>query len=304
VSGLSTRSLRPTRRRGSSSWRPRPRPAWPSSRFVHPLVGRDGETLAMDVARDGPRMRPPAAGGVQRLPRRRGLLRQRRAGACAARRRLARSRRPGRCGGAVHPCAESARFFAPAARHAGKRRPEPQLPGLRRAAAGQRRLRGTARPAAARAWPPDAEVQAAIGRYVQAHGMLRFQAAVTQGQHAFPTACSLAAAQPDLEQLHVAPGVATACRQGPAHGLDRPAHRPGPERLGERILRARNDAATLQRARAVVGRQRQHTGHVVLRRILLLGPADGHDVNRSTTNARRPGTPASRWNTARCRCQR
>ena len=47
-------SRRATPRRATSSSSPRARAASASRRTSHPLLGRDGETLAMDVARDGP----------------------------------------------------------------------------------------------------------------------------------------------------------------------------------------------------------------------------------------------------------
>ena len=53
----------------------------------HPLLGRDGEVLAMDVARDGAGRRAGAAHRQQRLPRRGGLLRLGRAERAAGRRR-------------------------------------------------------------------------------------------------------------------------------------------------------------------------------------------------------------------------
>ena len=93
----------------------------------------------MDVVRDGAAGCAAAAADHERLPRRRGLLRLRRAGRAAARRGVARCGARGRRRGAVRPRAEPVRFLVVAAHHARERRPEPQLPRLQQAAAAQRR---------------------------------------------------------------------------------------------------------------------------------------------------------------------
>jgi hypothetical protein len=59
----------------------------------HPLLGRDGEVLAMDVARFGAADAPRAARRQQRLPRRGRFLRLGRAERAAGRRGLSTPRR-------------------------------------------------------------------------------------------------------------------------------------------------------------------------------------------------------------------
>ena len=86
-----------------------------SQSHVHPLLGRDGETLAMDVARDGPPNAERAADPHQRLPRRRRLLRLGRAGVAAGRCGVAR-------GGAAPPawrCCSCTRSTPTASRGGG-----------------------------------------------------------------------------------------------------------------------------------------------------------------------------------------
>ena len=99
-------------------------------------------------------------------------------------------------------------------------------------------------------WPPDAANEAAISAYVQAHGMARFQTAVTQGQHDFADGMFFGGKGPtwsnrvlrEVLRRHVQ--VAQQLAWIDIHtGL-------GPSGLGERIFAAGNDAATLQRARA------------------------------------------------------
>jgi hypothetical protein len=99
-------------------------------------------------------------------------------------------------------------------------------------------------------WPPDAANEAAISAYVQAHGMARFQTAVTQGQHDFADGMFFGGHSPtwsnrvlrEVLRRHVQ--VAQQLAWIDIHtGL-------GPSGLGERIFAAGNDAATLQRARA------------------------------------------------------
>jgi hypothetical protein len=92
--------------------------------------------------------------------------------------------------------------------------------------------------------------EAAISAYVQAHGMARFQTAVTQGQHDFADGMFFGGHSPtwsnrvlrEVLRRHVQ--VAQQLAWIDIHtGL-------GPSGLGERIFAAGNDAATLQRARA------------------------------------------------------
>ena len=191
-------SRRATPRRGASSW-PRPRPpAWTSQRTTHPLLGRDGETLAMDVVRDGPADARGAADRQQRLPRRRGLLRLGRADRAAARRRAGAPRRA-RAGVAVlyiHAL-NPLRLLVAAPHHARERRPEPQLPRLQPAAAAQPGLRRDRRTCwCPPHWPPTRRGRRPRWqRYVAAHGVRGAAGRPSPAASTTtPRACSTAAA--------------------------------------------------------------------------------------------------------------
>ena len=247
-------ALRAELRRGaraSSSPRPR-RPASTSQSHAHPLLGRDGEALAMDVVRDGAAdarallivssachgVEGFCGSGVQVA-----LLRDAAWHAAAARRR----RR-----GALRACAQPLRLLVVAAHDARERRPEPQLPRLQRS-----RCRPT-RPTTSspRCWcrrpgRPRPRSRPRIARYIAEHGLR----GAAGGDHRRPVrrtrkACSTAAA--------TRPGAtsrcATCCSEHGARcarlgwidlhtGL-------GPSGVGERIFAGRDDAAALARARA------------------------------------------------------
>ncbi len=99
-------------------------------------------------------------------------------------------------------------------------------------------------------WPPDAENQKAIASYIESHGAKAFQAAVTQGQHQFPDGLffggtSATWSNQTLRGVLRSHGAA-ARRIGwiDLHtGL-------GPNGVGERIFAGPNDPAALQRAHA------------------------------------------------------
>lgn len=218
--------------------------------FVHPLVGRDGETLAMDVARDGPAdarlllVVSSACHGVE-----------------------------GFCGSGVQVHALRDADWREAAARAGVavlyihalnphgfsflRRVTQESVDLNRnfqdfAAplpdnAAYAELHDLLLPAR---WPPEPEVQAAIDRYVQAHGMLRFQTAVTQGQHAFPQGLFYGGSAPTWSNFTLRQVLRRHARQARCIAWIDLHTGLGPTGHGERIFAARNDAATLQRARA------------------------------------------------------
>jgi len=98
-------------------------------------------------------------------------------------------------------------------------------------------------------WPPDEANRQAITAYVQQHGMDRFQAAVTQGQHAFPDGLFFGGTAPTwsnrtLRQvLRRHAGNARRLAWIDLHtGL-------GPTGLGERIFACKDDPVALARAR-------------------------------------------------------
>ena len=98
-------------------------------------------------------------------------------------------------------------------------------------------------------WPPDTANAQAIEAYVQQHGPQRFQAAVTQGQHAFADGLFFGGTAPTWSNRTVRQvlrrhaKVARRLAWIDLHtGL-------GPSGLGERIFACKDDPAALQRAR-------------------------------------------------------
>jgi hypothetical protein len=98
-------------------------------------------------------------------------------------------------------------------------------------------------------WPPTADNAAAIGAYIQTHGLARYQAAVSQGQHAFADGLFFGGTAPTWSNQ-------TLRKVLRRHGAS--ARRLawidlhtglGECGLGERIFACANDAAALQRAR-------------------------------------------------------
>lgn len=99
-------------------------------------------------------------------------------------------------------------------------------------------------------WPPDADNVAAIGRYIERHGSARFQAAVTQGQHAFADGLFFGGAAPTWSNttlrtvLREHAGAVRRMGWIDLHtGL-------GPSGIGERIFACKDDPAALARARS------------------------------------------------------
>jgi hypothetical protein len=99
-------------------------------------------------------------------------------------------------------------------------------------------------------WPPAPDNQAAIAAYIQAHGVGRFQAAVSQGQYAFADGMFYGGHEPTwsnrtLRQvLKTYGGNAKRIAWMDLHtGL-------GPSGVGERIFACRDDPEALTRARA------------------------------------------------------
>ena len=217
---------------------------------LHPLPGRDGEALAMDVARDGPadaeRMLILSSGchGVE-----------------------------GYCGSGVQVFAMHDQEWRAKARDQGVallyihalnpygfshvRRSTHENVDLNRnfhdfsAALPQnpdyRALHALLLPPR---WPPDAANVAATTEFLQAHGMPAFQAAVSRGQHEFPDGLFYGGVAPTWSNRTVR---AVLRRHG------RLARRLawidlhtglGPSGHGERIYAGREDAAAIDRARA------------------------------------------------------
>ncbi len=98
-------------------------------------------------------------------------------------------------------------------------------------------------------WPPDADNRAALARYIQQHGMPRFQAAVTQGQHEFPDGLFFGGSAPTWSNQTLRTVLRRYARSAKRLGWIDLHTGLGPSGLGERIFACKEDAAALQRAR-------------------------------------------------------
>ena len=99
-------------------------------------------------------------------------------------------------------------------------------------------------------WPPTPENDAAVGAWIGAHGMLAFQAAVTMGQHAFADGLFFGGTAPTWNN-----GTVRRILREHAQAAKRIAwidlHTGlGPNGVGERICACRDEPAALARARA------------------------------------------------------
>jgi len=99
-------------------------------------------------------------------------------------------------------------------------------------------------------WPPSPENQAATGDFIATRGMPAFQAAISRGQHEFADGMFFGGTAPTWSQQTLrtvlrqhAPGVKRLAWIDLHTGL-------GPSGVGERIFACKDDAAALQRARA------------------------------------------------------
>lgn len=222
----------------------------PLQSHPHPLKGRDGEDLAMDVARDGPAdasnllIVSSACHGVE-----------------------------GYCGSGVQlhalhdaPWREHARAQGVAVLYIHALNPY-GFSHIRRVTHENvdlnRNFQDFSRPLPVNAayadlhalllpehWPPDAANQAAIGQYVQTHGLKALQQATSQGQHQFADGLFFGGTAPTWSNLtlrRVLREHGTAARRIAWIDLHTGL---GPSGVGERIFACRDDAAALARARA------------------------------------------------------
>ena len=222
---------------------------------VHPLTGRDGEALAMDVARDGPAdadrllIVSSACHGVE-----------------------------GYCGSGVQVAALHDAQWREKARAQGVavlyihalnpygfshiRRVTHENVDLNRnfhdfskplpVNTAYRELQPLLLPAV---WPPSADNQAATGDFITTRGMPAFQAAVSGGQHEFPDGMFFGGTAPTWSNQTV-----RAVLRQHGQGVQKLAwidlHTGlGPSGHGERIFAGRDDSATLARARAWWGKE-------------------------------------------------
>ena len=99
-------------------------------------------------------------------------------------------------------------------------------------------------------WPPDAQNQQAVANYIATHGMPRFQAAVSGGQHEFEDGLFFGGRAPTWSNLQLRAVLrehAGACQQLAWVDLHTGL---GPTGVGERIYAGADDAQAVARARA------------------------------------------------------
>ena len=223
----------------------------------HPLLGRDGETLAMDVALDGP-------ADAQRL-----LIVS---SACHG--------AEGFCGSGVQVFATHDAEWRQHARDAGVavlyihalnphgfsflRRVTHENVDLNRnfqdfsqplpVNADYAELHGLLLSAQ---WPPGADNQAAIEARIATQGATRFQAAVSQGQHQFADGLFFGGTSPTWSHQTLRQVLHTQGRQARQIAWIDLHTGLGPSGVGERIFACRDDAAALTRARAWWGGEGQ-----------------------------------------------
>ena len=222
---------------------------------IHPMLGREGEPLAMDVVRDGPKdarallLISSACHGVE-----------------------------GYCGSGVQTLLLHDTAWREAVRAAGVavlyihalnpygfswwRRTTHENVDLNRnfhdfnqplpANPGYDELAAALVPAT---WPPSAEADAVMQRFLQAHGAAALQAAISGGQYDHPQGLFYGGRNPTWSHVtlrHVLREHATRCTRLGWIDLHTGL---GPSGVGERIFACRDDDAALQRARAWWGEQ-------------------------------------------------
>ena len=221
---------------------------------VHPMLGRDGEQLAMDVVRDGPRdakallIITSACHGVE-----------------------------GFCGSGVQVALLRDEAWRRAAHEAGVAvlyihalnpygfswwrrtthenvdlnrnfhdfsKPLPPNPGYDEIAS----------LIVPPMWPPSAEVNAAIERFVATRGLSALQQAVSGGQHTHPDGLFFGGVNPTWSHVTLRQVLREHGREAQRIGWIDLHTGLGPNGHGERIFACRNDDAALQRARAWWGK--------------------------------------------------
>jgi hypothetical protein len=260
-----------------------------SQAHVHPLLGRDGETLALDVVRDGPAdaqavlLVSSACHGVE--------------GYCGSGVQVtllqdAALRRAAQANGVaiVYLHALNPHGFS------WWRRTTHENVDLNRNFQdfSQPLPRNTAYDSIAHLlvpaeWPPTPAVQQATQAWIATHGLPAWQAAVSAGQYHHPEGLFFGGLNPTWSHQAV--------RQVLRNHGQRCARLAwidlhtglGPSGVGERIFAGRDDAVAIARARAWWGGTGWQGHHVHLRRHLHIGPADRPDVG-----SRPAGVPAGR----------
>jgi len=98
-------------------------------------------------------------------------------------------------------------------------------------------------------WPPGPDNQAAIDAYVATHGLLRYQAAVSQGQHAFADGLFFGGTAPSWSNLALRQVLRSQAQKARRLAWIDLHTGLGPSGLGERICACRDDSEALARAR-------------------------------------------------------
>ncbi len=98
-------------------------------------------------------------------------------------------------------------------------------------------------------WPPDAANQAAVGGFIQTQGMPAYQAAVSRGQHEFPKGLFFGGTAPTWSNLTLRQVLRTHVRQAQDVAWIDLHTGLGPSGVGERIFASGDDAATFARAK-------------------------------------------------------
>lgn len=226
--------------------------AWglPLQSHVHPLPGRDGEVLAMDVVRDGPAdaqavlifssgchgLEGYCGSGVQLLALQDPEWRAHAQAAGVAVLYVHALNPYGFSHGrrVTHENVDLNRNFQDFSQ------PLPDNPGYR----------DLAPLLLPEVWPPDAANQAAIERFVAERGEDAFRAAVARGQHEFPDGLFFGGHQPTWSHLTLRQVLRQHATRAQRLGWIDVHTGLGPSGVGERIFAGRNDPATVARARA------------------------------------------------------
>lgn len=98
-------------------------------------------------------------------------------------------------------------------------------------------------------WPPDADNAAAIASFVQTHGADAFQSAVSRGQHEFPDGLFFGGTEPTWSNKTIRQVLRDRARTARKVAWIDLHTGLGPCGVGERIFACRDDAAALMRAR-------------------------------------------------------
>ncbi len=99
-------------------------------------------------------------------------------------------------------------------------------------------------------WPPTAENNAAIADFIARNGQLKFQAAVSQGQHQFADGLFFGGTAPTWSNTTLREVLRTYGRQAKRIAWIDLHTGLGPSGLGERIFACRDDKAAFERAKA------------------------------------------------------